>query len=88
MLLDVLLRAGLVLVLTVGAYWLTRRLLARFALPLLRRRRPTWALPVEHSRLPMLTALLMAVVVLGFAVVLLADDCATVKSHYVCKRSS
>ena len=55
-LLDVFLRVILGLVLTVGAYFLTRFLLARFALPLLARSRPTWALPVEHSRLPMLTS--------------------------------
>lgn len=72
MLLDVLLRVGLVLALTVGAYLLTQMLLARLALPLLRRKRPTWAFPVEHSRLPMLTALLVAVLTLGVAVGLLA----------------
>ena len=35
--LDALLRVGLVALLTFGAYWLTRVLLAHFVLPLLRR---------------------------------------------------
>ena len=69
---DVLLRGGAVIALTAGAYFLTRMLLARFALPLLRRSRPAWAAPVERSRLPMLTALLAAVLTLGVAVSLLA----------------
>lgn len=64
---DAVLRFGLVALLTVGAYWLTRLLLARFALPLLRRSRSSWAEPVERSRLPMLTALLVAVITLGLA---------------------
>ena len=71
MLFDVLWRFGLAVVLTVGAYLLTRFLLARFALPLLRRHRPAWALPVERSRLPMLTALLAAVLMLYLAAGLL-----------------
>ncbi len=70
---DALLRFGLVALLTVGAYWLTRLLLARFALPLLRRSRPNWAAPVERSRLPMLTALLVAVITLGLAASVLTD---------------
>ena len=69
---DILLRGGAVIALTAGAYFLTRMLLARFALPLLRRSRPAWAAPVERSRLPMLTALLAAVLTLGVAVGLLA----------------
>ena len=73
MLFDFSLRVGLVVVLTVGAYWLTRALVARFALPLLRRTRPPWAAPVERSRLPKLTALLVAVIVLGLAVGLLTE---------------
>lgn len=68
MLFDVFARVLLTFVLTTGAYFVTRFLLMRFALPLLERSRPTWALPVEHSRLPMLTALLVAVMALGFAV--------------------
>ncbi len=70
---DALLRFGLVAILTIGAYWLTRLLLARFALPLLRRSRPNWATPVERSRLPMLTALLVAVITLGLAASILTD---------------
>ena len=70
---DALIRFGLVALLTVGAYWLTRLLLARFALPLLRRSRPSWAAPVERSRLPMLTALLVAVITLGLAASVLTD---------------
>jgi miniconductance mechanosensitive channel len=70
---DALLRFGLVALLTVGAYSLTRLLLARFALPLLRRSRPNWATPVERSRLPMLTALLVAVITLGLAASTLTD---------------
>lgn len=73
MLLDVLFRIGIVFGLTVGAYGLTRRLLARIALPLLHRNRPTWAVHVERSRLPMLTALLVAALVLGFGVGVLVD---------------
>ena len=69
---DILLRGGVVIALTAGAYFLTRMLLARFALPLLRRRRPAWAAPVERSRLLMLTALLAAVLTLGVAVGLMA----------------
>ena len=69
---DILLRGGVVIALTAGAYFLTRMLLARFALPLLRRSRPAWAAPVERSRLPMLTALLAAVLTLGVALGLLA----------------
>ena len=69
---DILLRGGVVIALTAGAYFLTRMLLARFALPLLRRRRPAWAAPVERSRLLMLTALLAAVLTLGVALGLLA----------------
>ena len=69
---DILLRGGIVVALTAGAYFLTRMLLARFALPLLRRSRPAWAAPVERSRLPMLTALLAAVLTLGVAVGLMA----------------
>jgi miniconductance mechanosensitive channel len=72
MVFDVLLRVGLVVMLTVGAYLLARLLLARFALPLLRRSRPAWALPVERSRLPMLTALLAATLTLYVAAGLLA----------------
>jgi miniconductance mechanosensitive channel len=71
---DALLRFGLVALLTVGAYWLTRLLLARFALPLLRRSQPKWAAPVERSRLPMLTALLVAVITLGLAASILTDN--------------
>ena len=71
--LDAVLRFGLVALLTVGAYWLTRLPLARFAFPLLRRSRPKWAGPVERSRLPMLTALLVAVIVLGLAAKVLTD---------------
>jgi len=70
---DALIRFGAVALLTVGAYWLTRLLLARFALPLLRRSRPDWARPVERSRLPMLTALLVAVIALGLAASILTD---------------
>ena len=73
MLFDVLWRIGLAAVLTVGTYLLTRLLLARFALPLLRRHRPAWALPVEHSRLLMLTALLAAVLMLYLAAGLLTE---------------
>ncbi|MFO7633839.1 MAG: mechanosensitive ion channel, partial [Caldilinea sp.] len=72
MVFDVILRVAIIALLTVGAYLLTRWLLARFALPLLRHSRPTWAKPVEHSRLPMLTALLAAVLALGVAADLLA----------------
>jgi miniconductance mechanosensitive channel len=64
---DALIRFGAVALLTVGAYWLTRLLLARFALPLLRRSQPKWAAAIERSRLPMLTALLAAVITLGLA---------------------
>lgn len=71
---DALLRFGLVALLTVGAYWLTRLLLARFALPLLRRSQPKWTAPVERSRLPMLTALLVAVITLGLAASILTDN--------------
>ena len=70
---DALLRFGLVALLTIAAYWLTRLLLARFALPLLRRSRPKWAGPVERSRLPMLAALLVAVITLGLAASVLTD---------------
>jgi len=70
MMFDAVLRFGLVALLTVGAYWLTRLLLARFALPLLRRSQPNWAAPVERSRLPMLTSLLAAVIMLGLAAAL------------------
>jgi small-conductance mechanosensitive channel len=70
---DALIRFGAVALLTVGAYWLTRLLLARFALPLLRRSQPKWAAPVERSRLPMLTALLAAVITLGLAASVLTD---------------
>ena len=69
---DILLRAGSVVALTAGAYFLTHALLRRFALPLLRRRRPNWAAPVERSRLPMLTALLAAALMLGVAAGLMA----------------
>jgi miniconductance mechanosensitive channel len=72
MVLDIILRVALIALLTVGAYLLTRWLLARFALPLLRHSRPTWAKPVERSKLPMLTALLAAVLALGVAADLLA----------------
>ena len=71
---DIVIRGGIVVALTAGAYFLTRMLLARFALPLLRRSRPAWAAPVERSRLPMLTALLAAVLTLGVAVGLMAYD--------------
>lgn len=71
---DALLRFGAVALLTAGAYWLTRWLLARFALPLLRRTRPNWAAPVERSRLPMLAALLAAVIMLGLAASILTDN--------------
>lgn len=74
MLVDVSLRLGLIALLTFGAYLLTRMLVVRFALPLVRRRKPNWAHAVEYSRLPMLTALLAAVVVLRLAVNLLATD--------------
>ena len=70
---DAVIRFGVVALLTIGAYWLTRLLLARFALPLLRRSRPKWAAPVERSRLPMLTALLVAVITLGLAASILTD---------------
>lgn len=70
---DAVLRFGLVALLTVGAYLLTRLLLARFALPLLRRSRPNWAAAVERSRLLMLTALLVAVIALGLAASILTD---------------
>ena len=68
--LDVLLRVGLVALLTFGAYWLTRVLLAHFVLRLLRRSRPSWAVPVERSKLPRLTALLVAVITMGIAATL------------------
>jgi hypothetical protein len=71
---DALIRFGAVALLTVGAYWLTRLLLARFALPLLRRSQPKWAAAVERSRLPMLTALLAAVITLGLAASVLTDS--------------
>jgi len=70
---DALIRFGAVALLTVGAYWLTRLLLARFALPLLRRSQPKWAAAVERSRLSMLTALLAAVITLGLAASVLTD---------------
>lgn len=73
MLLDALLRFGLAALLAFGAYVLTRLLIARFALPLLRRRLPAWAQPIERSRLPMLTSLLAAAVVLALVVSLLGD---------------
>jgi miniconductance mechanosensitive channel len=73
MLVDILIRLGLAVLLTVGAYFLTRLLLARFALPLLHRHWPTWAAPVERSRLPMLTALLMGALVLYVASGLLTE---------------
>jgi hypothetical protein len=73
MLVDSLLRVGIVALVTAGAYWLTRMLLARFAWPLLRRSHPTWAAPGERSRLPMLTALLVTVMTIGIAVGLLAE---------------
>lgn len=72
MLLDLLIRIGVALALTIGAYLVTRWLLARFALPLLRRTRPLWARPVEQSRLSQLTALLAAIVMLGLALELFA----------------
>ena len=74
MLFDILWRFAVVALLTFGAYGLTRWLIARFALPLLHRRLPTWAPLIEHSRLPLLTALLAAVVVLGLALNLLGAD--------------
>lgn len=70
---DVLSRVGVAVVLTIGAYLLTRFLLARFALPLLRHHRPGWAMPVERSRLPMLTALLAAAIMLYLAAGLLTE---------------
>src|SRR5829696_6244182 len=70
---DVLFRVGTAIVLTIGAYLLTRFLLARFALPTLRRHRPGWAVPVERSRLPMLTALLAAVMTLYLGAGLLTE---------------
>jgi miniconductance mechanosensitive channel len=73
MLLDVLLRTGIAIVLTVGAYLLTRILLARFALPMLHRHRAQWAMLVEHSRLPRLTALLAASVALYLGAGLLTE---------------
>jgi miniconductance mechanosensitive channel len=73
MLFDVLLRTGIAAVLTAGAYLLTRLLLARFALPLLRRHRPQWALLVERSRLPRLTALLAASLTLYLGAGLLTE---------------
>ena len=73
MLFDVLLRTGIAAVLTIGAYLLTRVLLARFALPLLRKHRPQWALLVERSRLPRLTALLAASLALYLGAGLLTE---------------
>jgi miniconductance mechanosensitive channel len=70
---DILMRVGAAGLLTAGAYFLTRFLLARFALPLLRKHQPVWAAPVERSRLPMLAALLAAAVVLYVAAGLLTD---------------
>lgn len=74
MVVDLMLRFGLITLLTFGSYLLTRMLAARFVLPLLRRHKPNWAQPVENSRLPMLTASLAAVIGLGIAINLLAAD--------------
>jgi miniconductance mechanosensitive channel len=73
MLVDILIRLGIAVLLTAGAYLLTRYLLARIVLPLLHRHWPTWAIPVERSRLPMLTSLLMGALVLYVASGLLTE---------------
>jgi hypothetical protein len=73
MLLDVSLWVILIVALAVVTYVVTRIVLARLVVPVRERSRPTWAVPVQRRRLPMLTALLAAVAVLGLALGPLAD---------------
>lgn len=69
MLLDVVLRLGGASIIAVGVFLLMRLLVRRFVLPLLERVRPSWQTPVENSRLPTLTALLVAIITLDVVLI-------------------
>lgn len=68
MLLDFVFRIAGAAVVSIGAYFLARILVSRAVLALLARRWPIWAASLRHSRLAMLTALLVSVAIFDMLV--------------------